>query len=154
MPSDRTWSRLRLRSKTAQNCETVARNSFRHVELAHLAADKISSASSACLQTALGRFMLRSKTVQTCDTVARNFSLPQCCHSDVECYKPSQFTGANCEYGFRTPIFTALLFRRKNVVKGTPGPLDQPCRPHAAKTANTHFHSQFTGQNGSRAQKT
>ena len=68
--------------------------------------------------------------------------------------KPSQITGANCEYGLRTPIFTALLFRRKNVFKGTPRPLDQPCRPHAAKTANMHFHSQFTGQNGSRAQKT
>ena len=68
--------------------------------------------------------------------------------------KPSQITRANCDYGLRTPIFTALLFRRKNVFRCTPRSLDQPCRPLDAKTANMRFHLQFTGQHGSRAQKT
>ena len=48
--------------------------------------------------------------------------------------KSSHIARVNCDYGLRTPICTALLFRRKHVVKGTPRRLHQPSRRPPAKS--------------------
>ena len=126
---------------------------FRHVERSRLAADKISSASSACLQTALGRFRQRSNTAQNCETVAKKFSLPRSRPQEGRRQFSLPICRSQWPSGSDTVWFFSIWTRGETCFQGQPKVASSALPPTWRPDGQHAFRSQFAGQNGNRAHK-